>query len=1355
MEKLCNFSIADESGGSTMKKRIVLLVLTLALLIACAVFTVSAAGEETGNAFENSFVCPCGCGKAYDEIQWRYWGNTTLYSDAYTWNTADHYLVSSSLGPGSVGSLAGIGETDAKKIVVVFHKSDSSAIYFGSTLTDSSGKARTNRTFVIPAGTTAYLVGDNASIWGPAASKDVGGIVKVESGATLNASGITFRTRTDATNQPTNGGIIYNQGTLDLKNCKVTGIAVSGNGGAIWTSGNATLENVTVSGGSADLGGNIYVQGASGGTTLTVKGSTTIKNGTASENGGNVALVYSAGVAKLTMSAGTISGGTVTAGGTVSDQTYYGTAHISYLVDYVYGGGNLFVFRSCSANISGGTVTGGTAAACGGGNAFVQGTLNISGTAKFTGGTAIKGGNIYAFDRNPCADADKDGVADKNPNLYGYVNISGGEVTGGTAVGTADAVAMGGTIYAYGGGKNQSNTTGLKITGGTVGGGTANGDKGGSGGAIYVNNTNVTLSGCTINGGTATQKTIKEGDKSNTYGGLGGAIYVNSGTTVTMGENTTITGGTAWRGGCVCVAGTFNMNGGTISGGKSTNQGGLGFVTGTFNMTAGTATANTASTSNARGFRVQGGKMNLSGTAKIISANKATGDGIDLLRTGTSTATGVLTLADSASVVGPNGEMNNNIRVQNYSGKSSKLTIKEGWEGQASVWFEYLFGTDYKIADYSVGMVLDNAYGTSTGDYTGTLLMETAANNPPVFAGANGTLQCAQVRLCTYNLPKLDAQWFKTADEAVVAAKPGDYISIYVACAMNIGEKDVVADFNGNDCTVTGTGKLYIMDAAGDDYEGTLAKITYDNVAASALNPYNDKQYIAMSNGDGTYSAHRIDLRISAVSVRPSTAGMYYTAALDCDDTLRAAFQAAGIAVNTQSIPGADYKSNSLYTCATELKENSFTGVLVNEVLKNGEDNNARGNTTVYANAYADFLVDGQTVTVLADPYNAGNNKETKFEAGHRYTAYSLKDVMQAIDLRWRKLDESAQASVLEKLYNSYDNVMHNWGLQYMIGQVKNLKVLTIGNSLSVDAGHMLGYIAKIEGMENIRFSTLYYGGCTLRQHANFLTANSPEYRWYDTEVTDLQNATDAQTVPKVSMKKADQVTMYQGIVADDWDIIIMQQGVFESAKSSTHGTDMQKIIDYVRKHATNPNVVLMWNMIWAGPVESEMMDKSDNGIAPDAPGFESAYDETTGLKSRDNKDAQNKLFEMIRNAVQEKVVTNENFLDVIPSGTAQQNALWSGLKDSDMYRDYIHASDLSRYIYSYMWYCKLTNADFNGVASDTVPLAVRYIKKDDISEIPPATAPLDLTQNGLLEIVNHSISSALENPFTPKGIND
>lgn len=1346
-----------------MKKRVLLLALTMALLISCAVFAVGASSETT-NTFETNFVCPCGCQKGYDEIEWRVWGDSSL-EKPYEWNLSDHYLVSSTLGPGSVGTLTGIGEEGAKKIVVVFHKSDSTAIYFGSTLTSSTGTARTNRTFEIPAGTTAYLVGDNATVWGPAKPSDVGGIVKVEAGAVLNATGIKFRTRTDATNQPTNGGIIYNKGTLSLKDCSVTGIAVSGNGGAIWSSGNTTLENVTVSGGSAVQGGNIYLQGQSGGTTLTIKGTTTIKNGTASVNGGNVALVYSEGAAKLAMSAGTISGGTSNGSGIVSDAEYYKDDFVSYLVDYVQGGGNLFVFRACEANITGGTISDGKAEACGGGNVFVQGTLKVSGTAKLTGGTAIKGGNIYAFDRNPCADSNKDGVADSNPKLYAYVDISGGEVTGGTAAGTADVIALGGTIYAHGGGKNNTGnktygTTGLTITGGTVGGGKADGDKGGNGGAIYILNTNATLSGCTINGGTATKKTI---DK-NTYGGLGGAIYQNKGT-LTMGADTVISGGTAYRGGCVYVdsAATFTMNGGTISGGKSTNQGGLGFVLGTFNMTSGVATANTASTSNARGFRVQSGKMNLSGDAKIVSAGKSYGDGIDLLRTGDDVSTGVLTLAGSASVVGPKGELTNNIRVQNYANKSSKLSIAAGWEGQASVWYEYLFGSTYRTGNYAVGMVLDSAFATCTGDYTGTLLMEGAANNPPLYADENNSLRVAYVQLCTYNLPKLDAQWFKSGTEAAAAAKDGDFIDIYAAGTMDIGSKDVLVDFNGFDYTVTGTGKLYIMDSAGDEYGDALAKVTYDNVATNAINPANDYQYIALPNDDGTWSAHRVNVRISAVSVRPSSAGIYYTASINCDDTLQSKFKVAGVAASLEAIPGSDFAETSLYTEVTELKNKKATGVLINEILKEGEDNSQRGNSTVYANAYATFTVaEDTTVTILADNYNGGKTKGN-FLPGHVYTAYSLNDAMQAIDLRWRNLDEKAKTNVIDNLYDAYDKVMHNWDLRYinayLTGEpVKNLKVLTIGNSLSVDAGHMLGYIAKLEGMENVRFSTLYYGGCTLRQHVNFLTANTTEYRWYDTNITDLQNTTDADTKPVVSMSAAKQVTMYDGIVADNWDIIILQQGVFEASNSESHGEDLQTLINYVMKHATNPNVVLMWNMIWAGPVEDEMVDKANNGIPPDSSAYESKYEEVTGYEEiRNNKDAQNKMYAMIREAVQQQIVGNGNILDIIPAGTAQQNALWSGLSDADMYRDYIHASDLSRYIYSYVWYCKLTDSEFDGVASDKIPLAIRYNKKDDQSEVEPATADLDLTENDnyLLKIVNHSISSALSDPFTPKGLSN
>jgi len=914
---------------------------------------------------------------------------------------------------------------------------------------------------------------------------------------------------------------------------------------------------------------------------------------------------------------------------------------------------------------------------------------------------------------------------------------------------TMDAGTLNGTTKAYAGGVLSVPAGTVTVNGGTINASTTEGAVV-NGGAIYVNGGTVH-----INGGTAT--------RANDAGGLGGAIYVESKATVTMGAKGAVTGGTAYRGGCAYVGGTFNMNGGTVSGGKSTNQGGQVFLAGTFNMTSGTVTANSKSTSNAPGFRVQGGKLHMSGDAVVVSAGAGQDDAIDVVTTNASNQAEV-TLAGAATVKNASGttDGSNIINLQNYGNNTAKLTVKEGWTGAAYVNFEYLFGTTLKEEDYYVGMTIASDAGASTGAYTGTLYMHNAPNQPPVYAGDNGTLQVAAVQLCTYNLPKLDAEWFKDATAAAAAAEPGDYIGVYTPCTMDIGSKDVLVDFNGNDCTVTGTGKLYIMDAAGDGYEGTLAKITYGNVAATALNPYNDRQYVALPNGDGTYSAHRVDLRISAVNVRPSCAGVYYTAKLSCDETLMAAFEAAGVAVSVKEMPGFDYAEKTLYTKVTELGEDGVNGILVTDILKNQADNETRGNYTIYANAYADFTVGDRTVTVLADPYNPGKTKDA-FLPSHVYTAYSLYDVMQALDLRWRTVSDADRQSILTNLYNGFDGVMQDWNLRFIdafvTGQpVKSLKVLTIGNSLSVDAGHMLGYIAKIEGVQSIRIGTLYYGGCTQQQHANFLTNNTPEYRWYDTNISDLQNTADADTVPEVSMKKADQITMYEGIVMDDWDIIVTQQGVWQAGQPETHEEDLATVLAYVRKHATNPNAILLWNMNWAPPVEEDMLAKANNGIPPDASGFESSYKTMTGFDVvKNNKDAQNKMFELIRNAVQTKILTNPEFIDVIPAATAQQNALWSGMTDQDMYRDYIHASDLSRYIYSYLWFCKLTGMEFEGVKSTSVPLAVRYIKKDDISEIPPATEDLDLTQdnNYLLNIVNHSIASALADPYTPKGIND
>ena len=109
-------------------------------------------------------------------------------------------------------------------------------------------------------------------------------------------------------------------------------------------------------------------------------------------------------------------------------------------------------------------------------------------------------------------------------------------------------------------------------------------------------------------------------------------------------------------------------------------------------------------------------------------------------------------------------------------------------------------------------------------------------------------------------------------------------------------------------------------------------------------------------------------------------------------------------------------------------------------------------------------------------------------------------------------------------------------------GEAEVLKVLTLGHSLAVNATRMLNLVAHAEGYKEMKIGTLYYSGCPLYRHVEFLTNDSPEYALYisSTETPDLP--------PEVM----ESVTMLQAIKFDYWDIIIMQGGVFELAKAET-----------------------------------------------------------------------------------------------------------------------------------------------------------------------------------------------------------
>lgn len=286
--------------------------------------------------------------------------------------------------------------------------------------------------------------------------------------------------------------------------------------------------------------------------------------------------------------------------------------------------------------------------------------------------------------------------------------------------------------------------------------------------------------------------------------------------------------------------------------------------------------------------------------------------------------------------------------------------------------------------------------------------------------------------------------------------------------------------------------------------------------------------------------------------------------------------------------------------------------------------------------------------------------------------------------------------------------------------EAKTLKVLTLGHSLAVDSGHMLALIAAAEGYENMVVGTLYYSGCPLYKHVNYLTDNLPEYNLY------LSSTETPNKVPTVM----DNVTMRDALVFDYWDIIIMQGGVFEIGEDATFKDgNIQTIQNYVNENKLNPNAIFGWHMPWATPTNNTLRDmypKENNT-------YYSGYE-----KYNDDRSA---FYNAITKCVGDNILTDDTFEILIPSGTAIENALSSYLEETDLHRDYAHATDLGRVIASYTWYCSLVGIDhLDEIKLDTIPK--NFFKSTIGTEDRVLT---DAEKALILESVNNALAKPLE----------
>ncbi|MBR4769185.1 MAG: MBL fold metallo-hydrolase, partial [Lachnospiraceae bacterium] len=413
---------------------------------------------------------------------------------------------------------------------------DGSAIYGGAVFS--------------PAGTTITM--SNGTLSGNHSSND-GGAIHSKGTATITGGKIIKNYSTGG-----RGGAIYSASTIKLGNVTIGGSEADANynglekqGGAILVenaAGDIEIDGATITYNHGGFGGNLVVQSTAKGTFK----SGTIGYGKAEKYyAGNVA-IFSSGTT-FTMSGGEILGGEAN----------------------TYGGSVVVRDTGITFTMTGGTIRGGVATTYGG-NLAINGAaeVSISGNAKIIGGTANGtdgGGNIY------CAEG-------SSLTVSGSAEISNGNALNGP-----------------GGNINMGGNGTLKISGGTISGGNASTHSGNIRGKSSV----ITITSGTITGGTAgthggnmtssgtitfSGGTISNGIAYSTDFGAGNIYY--DGSSFTMSGTATISGGYAPRAGGVYLGGTFNMNGGTITGCSArsdtgANGGAIYVGSGTFTMSGG------------------------------------------------------------------------------------------------------------------------------------------------------------------------------------------------------------------------------------------------------------------------------------------------------------------------------------------------------------------------------------------------------------------------------------------------------------------------------------------------------------------------------------------------------------------------------------------------------------------------------------------------------------------------------------------------------------------------------------------------------------------------------------------------
>ena len=222
------------------------------------------------------------------------------------------------------------------------------------------------------------------------------------------------------------------------------------------------------------------------------------------------------------------------------------------------------------------------------------------------------------------------------------------------------------------------------------------------------------------------------------------------------------------------------------------------------------------------------------------------------------------------------------------------------------------------------------------------------------------------------------------------------------------------------------------------------------------------------------------------------------------------------------------------------------------------------------------------------------------------------------------------------------------------------LKILTLGNSFSVDTMEYVASIAKSVGIERIKLGNLMTGGCSINQHYAITTQNRSYAEYYENDGS--------------GWIKTYGVLANEVLASEQWDYVTIQPGTGDHSYH-TREVSYKKLVPLIEhiKTIVPSTTKIAYNLTWVGePYGShfEMIEYEGD---------------------------QRRLFSDILDMVNKVVLPLEEVDFIIPTGLAVQN-LRTATKEV-LTRDTYHLSfSIGRYLAGLTFFSKVTGMSLNDV---------------------------------------------------------